>query len=100
MAEQVSVIRWENPPATRAKGGGYGRPNSQYQALAEQLRSRQGVWALVSVRAEQNRAASLAGVIREGRTVCFGPRGDFDACTRAVDGMYRVYARYVGDNEE
>lgn len=25
------------------------------------------------------------------------PAGDFDACTRSVDGSYRVYAWYVGD---
>lgn len=98
MPEQI-VIRWEDPPQTKAKGG-CGRPNSKYAPIADQLRDHPGRWALVREADRQNAAASLAGVIREGRTVCFAPRGDFDACTRAVDGRYRVYARYLGDNEE
>lgn len=98
MPEPAAVIRWEEPPPSRA-GWGRGRPCSRYMALADQLRARAGEWALIREADTPNRAASLAGLIREGRVVCFGPRGDFDACTRSVDGRYRVYARYLGDPE-
>lgn len=96
MPEQLQVIRWEQPPATNAKGG-QGRANSKYDPVADQLLDRPNEWALVWETADPDAAASVSGVIREGRVVCFRPRGDFEACVRTVNGARRVYARYLGD---
>lgn len=94
----TAVIRWEDPPPTNARWtGGSSGPRSKYAPLAEQLRAHPGRWALVREVDRQSDAAGFASLIRFGRTICFEPRGDFDACTRAVDGRFRVYARYLGN---
>lgn len=98
MAEQVSVIRWEKPPPA-LRVGGRGKPGSRYDGLAEELRANPGREAVIHETPNRNVANSVAGLIREARVRCFEPRGDFDACTRRVDGMVRVYAWYLGDPE-
>lgn len=98
MADQVSVIRWEKPPPAK-RVGGRGEVGSRYDHLADQLRANPGREALIRETPSRNTGNSVAGLIREARVRCFEPRGDFDACTRRVDGMVRVYAWYLGDGE-
>ncbi|GIF14825.1 hypothetical protein FHX34_103533 [Actinoplanes teichomyceticus] len=42
-------------------------------------------------------AASITTRIRQGSVRCFAPAGSFEACTRSFEGVYTIYARYVGD---
>lgn len=96
----TAVVRWEAPPPTRSRNGG--RPvdtySSGYQAIADELRTRPGEWAVVQ-EFEGRRNVGLATKIRLGSMLCFTPAGDFDAVTRHGDGIVRVYARYLGDGE-
>lgn len=96
MPDQLPIIRWEEP--ARALGGGGGRPHSQYQDIARQLAARPGDWAVVQER-HSRIGSGLASHIRKGHIDCFTPPGDFDACTRQVNGVATVYARYVGGGD-
>lgn len=92
----TNVIRWEEPPVAKGQGA-VGQRQSQYTGVADQLRAHPGRWALVCEK--QGRGGGLASHIRMGQMQCFAPGGDFDAVQRTVDGVTRVYARYVGDLE-
>ena len=96
VTEQASVIRWEAPPP--ARGTGHHVTFSRYRAVAEQLRARRGEWAVVQEK--QGPGNGLATHIRMGQMACFTPAGDFDACTRQINGVATTYACYVGDDEE
>lgn len=96
MSDQAKVIRWEEP-TPRKRPGPAGQGWSRYAGLAEELRANPGRWALVAERTDGNHG--LATHIRSGQMQCFTPTGDFDAASRCVDGITRVYARYVGDGE-
>ena len=91
-----AVIRWEEPPTTTSARPGLGVGKSIHAQLAEELRGRPGVWALV-YEGHGGRASTLATHIRMGHVICFSPAGEFDATTRRVDGETRVYAVYLGD---
>jgi hypothetical protein len=97
VTEPAAVLRWEEPPPAKHNGAGFGGPASRFAALADELRSRPGEWAVVCESAKA--AAGLATHIRMGQMRCFTPAGDFDAVTRRVDGLTLTYARYVGDGE-
>lgn len=95
--EPARVIRWEEPTPGRHRGNlGVGR--SRYEAVAAELRANPGRWALI-YEAEGDSRAALATHIRMGQVQCFSPCGDFDAVSRRIEGVERVYARYVGDGE-
>lgn len=95
MAEQATIIRWENPPARRAQGGGSN--GSRFQAVADQLRAHHGRWALIHE--STNSSYGLSTHISMGSIGCFAPAGDFEAASRRVGGLTLTYARYVGDGE-
>lgn len=93
-----AVIRWEQPPPRDPRGRPCRRtpePESKYERLAAQLRSRPGVWALV-YEGEKARASGIAMVIRLSQVVAF-PNLDYEAVTRTRDRVTRTYARYIGD---
>lgn len=95
------VIRWEEPPghytpAGRPIGGGH----SRWDGVADELRTREGEWALISEESLPGSNRGLATQIRMGQMICFSPAGDFDAEARARDGIRRVWARYVGGEPE
>jgi len=94
MSDQPQVIRWEDPPPARSRRSA-GVGHSRYSALADQLRARPGQWAMVGEKPGAD--GGLATHIRMGQMLCFSPAGDFDATSRRVDGVTRVYARYLGD---
>lgn len=83
-----SLVVWEDPPALTA--------NQRAQAVADELRAKPGVWAIVSTHPSMTTAQSTASNIRSGRRAIYRPRFSFDATPRHVDGENRVYARYVG----
>jgi hypothetical protein len=93
-----TVIRWEEPPPRDPRGHDKDptpAPESKYERLAAQLRSRPGEWALV-YEGVKAKAAGMAMVIRLSQVVAF-PNLDYEATTRTRDRVTRTYARYVGD---
>lgn len=99
-AEQLRIIRWEEPPPARGNVSPGRLPGSKYDGVAAELRSNPGRWARIQNARSRNVADALTARIRSGQIQCFGLRGDFDACARTVGGTHRVYARYVGDGGE
>lgn len=94
----AEIIRWEDPPPSRSKPADRQR-GSRYDRVATALQCKPGRSAVVFV-GIPGTASSIAAMIRTGRVSCFGPPGDFNACTRAQeDGTYAVYAWYVGGGE-
>ena len=88
-------IVWEAPPPSR-QGQGGGRP-SRMDPLAAALRTRPGEWALAYQCEASNVASRRMYGITRGIAASFRPAGAFEATSRKVDGEYRVYARYVGE---
>ncbi len=86
------VIRWEFPPTAKPVGR-YG-VTLAHELIASQLRRRAGEWALV---AENPGNSSLAGHIKSASIAAYRPAGAYEAVTRTVDGVVRIYARYVGE---
>jgi hypothetical protein len=87
----MSDVHWEEPPHKSPKGG---RPK-YWKAVADQLRSRPGEWAMVHVDETQRKAGYTAMNIKRGLLAGM-TAGEFEAVSRTVDGQRRVYARYVG----
>ncbi len=92
------AIRWEAPPPAHPRSERPRGPKSALSPLADELRARPGEWAIVFEGAQQQgKASGMAAHIRLGQVQAFTPTGDFDAVTRTVDGLARVYARYIGE---
>jgi hypothetical protein len=62
---------------------------------ADKLRERPGQWALVATYKSNNSARSTANLLKTGRYDGWG-HGEFETVSRAEDGAFNVYARYVG----
>ncbi len=89
-------LKWGDPP----KGITTREANN---AIAAQLRSRPGEWALIRVYDEDQRhlAYGYAQSIRDGRTVAFRT-GTFEAVGRRISdskGRSGVWARFVGEED-
>lgn len=92
----MSVIRWEDPPPTRkGKDGLRGWVKSPlWRAIADELRSQPGRWAVVA----EDANPGVAGHIRRGHYEAFRPKGSFEArCVGSAGMLPTVYARYVGE---
>ena len=87
MTAQVS---WEEPPPPK-------KALRDYSLVAQQLRENPGRWARIDSFPHATAAGRMAYVIRTGRTSYWQEPGDFEAASRAVDGQFYVYARYMGD---
>jgi hypothetical protein len=76
-------IKWENPPRTKHKKSHKGL---KWLAVKQELMNNPGKWAL----------------IREGDRKVTPPTEflgkDFQRNYRCIDGVYKVYVRYVGSN--
>lgn len=95
-----AVIRWEDPPPSKNASHKSGRPaGSAWDGVASELRAERGRWGVVYV-GDKLTALNVRKSISEGRTACFRPIGDFEACLRSIDGAYALYARFLGDGEE
>lgn len=76
-----------------------GANNQQlYKAEATQMRTSLYQWVPVkSFEKEQSSAAySLARRIRYGDLKSFQPAGSYEAYVKLIDGLYTVWARYIG----
>jgi hypothetical protein len=86
----MSDIRWEDPP-----------PIEKHTDWAEQLlplMDHPKRWAMITSRARRDNAASVAMSLRNGRSRT--PPGRWEFASRSVDGEFRVYARYLGPDDE
>lgn len=86
----MSVIRWEDPPASK------GMAVHDWPAIGAQLVAAPGKWALVAVCPNGATAGSTARHVRDGKYDSLRDLGVFEAKSRTVGGEYRVYARFVG----
>lgn len=82
---------WEDPPAAVVNR----QRKTLYSAVAEQLRSRPGVWAKLPGERTKGTAAGLAQNIRRGAMKDF-PKGQFEA----VHDDTQVYVRFVGEVDD
>lgn len=89
----MSVIRWEDPPPSYAGCKGENKPVISHELIAFQLRQRPGSWALIH---ELKRSPALPTEINQGKQRAYRPAGAYESVSRQVDGMFRIYARYVG----
>lgn len=88
-------IVWEEPPEQTVK-----RDRVDHKARAAALKSRPGAWGIVATYDSASIAASVAQGIRGGSTNAWKPQGAFEAKARTVEKEHRVYARFVGGDEE
>lgn len=88
----MDEIKWEEPPHRRTRKG-----SGRHAAIAAQLQSRPGEWAVIDTFDSPGNAAGMAWNINNPkRMVAYQPAGAFEAVSRTVDGEYRLYVRYVG----
>lgn len=88
----MSVIRWEDPPVPNKAGR---RPSRYWIAIADDLKADPRRWAVIYQGA---RNGALADRVKKGQSA-FAPAGAFEAAERVEDGIYRVYARYLGEGQ-
>lgn len=91
----MDIIR-EDPPAVENHHRG-ARANQHWLEVADHLQDDPGNWYKV---AEEQRFAELAARIRKGAIVAFRPSGSFEATARKVDGVWSIWARYVGEGTD
>ncbi len=89
----MSIIRWEDPPAHGSGSPGRGKQSIGHELIAVQLRRKPGEWALIY---ELKTTPALATEINQGKLRPYQPAGTYEAVSRQVDGLFRVYARYIG----
>lgn len=85
------ALAWEEPPVNRS---------STWLEEASQLRACPGQWAVICIKPHSRAAVAMASHISNGNLAAFRPAGTFEATSRTVDGEARVYARYVGSEEQ
>jgi len=88
----ADIIFEDLPPAGRTSV-------QETRAAAQALREHPGQWARVRTFAGSAGSRKYAYAIKHGVPAAWRPAGAFDATARAVDGEFRVYARYVGAGE-
>ena len=89
----MSVIRWEDPPPDARGLPKEPKRAVGHELIAVQLRRRPGVWALIH---EVRRSPALPTEINQGKHRPYQPPGSFESVSRQLDGVFRIYARYVG----
>lgn len=92
----TKTIRFEAPP----KSKGVSRSRAFTADTARQLQERPGEWGIIHTPPTRAAAYATAFQIRRGILANFRPGGTYEAVGRTVDGEYRVYARFVGENGE
>ncbi len=85
-------IRWEDPPIVQA-----GRPYRWVQVLIP-LMDHPKRWAVVETRDSNEKARSTVNSLKHGRFKI--PPGRWEFTNSTVDGEHRVYARYLGPDED
>ena len=89
--EYTLEVRWQDPPSNLRGTRG------KHVPVAEMLRKHPGRWALVTT----VRSKAYATLIRTAKFACYAPAGSFEATSRKnADGMFDIYARYVGEGDQ
>jgi hypothetical protein len=85
----AGVLRWEDPPSrTRRQPA-----NEDWYLIAAQLRGKPGEWGVVT----ETATTAVPVQIRQGSMLAFRPAGSFESKGFRVNGIYTVYARYIGE---
>jgi hypothetical protein len=84
----VASIAWVEPPPKQRRRS---PRHVDHDLIANQLRERPGVWALIPAA-----GTGLAGQIGRGDIRAYRPARSFEAVRRDDHGAIRVYARYLG----
>jgi len=90
----MDELKWQDPPTVVKQSERVSR-----LALAAQLRSNPGKWALISAHATKGAAVTLACDVRKAYGPGFAPAGTFEATTVQNGNDWDVYARYIGPEE-
>jgi hypothetical protein len=98
--EQRKILRWAEPdplPFLPHRGHG-GPPGSEWDEVADQLRSEPGKSAVV-YEGTRNGASSVASIFSRGTLVATRPAGAFEVQRRTAPGtqVVEVFVKYVGD---
>lgn len=90
----MNEFRFENPPVRM-----YGhRPVSPETLFAaDTLRRHPGQWAMIRTAEKASTLSAASQGVKGGKPRCFSPAGAFESTLRKVDGEYRLYVRYVGE---
>lgn len=98
-----TILRWEEPrpkrAGVRATQDSYDTNGGVWREVADDLRAKQGDWAVLSEGDHKAVYHSLSAAIRFGTLLDFRPALTFDATVRHDRGWYTLYARYVGDED-
>jgi hypothetical protein len=86
----VTELKFEDPPPPKRAPRGF-------EEIAQKLKDSPGKWAVIAVYPDRSGAGSQRMRVTRGLTRPWQPAGDFEATARAIDGEYRLYARYMGD---
>jgi hypothetical protein len=87
----VSVIRWEDPPPPHST---HNPVALSHELIAVQLKRRPNEWGVV---AEAHSNTGLADRIKSGKFRQYQPAGSFEAVSRHINGVFTIYARYIGE---
>jgi hypothetical protein len=74
------------------------RGNESLTRFVRALRRRPYEWALLGKVGSQTMAGTMAYDIARGKYVAFR-QGSFEATSKFIFGEFRVYVRFVGDDE-
>jgi hypothetical protein len=88
----MEPIRWEDPPT------GVPEKKRKWVQLLEPLLEHPKRWAVVAT-FEHQRQAEAAAYHMRARKIAMPP-GQWEGLAKTVDSEYRLYARYLGPDED
>ena len=92
-AGYMTEIRWEDPPPRKVGG-----PRDVWIDRLEPLVAHPKRWAIVHISPSKGAASRLQQALT--RHELRMPPGRYEFTARAVDGEHRMYARYLGPDED
>lgn len=94
MADEV---RWEDPPSANRSAN---RRKRQWEPRLLPLMEQPKRWAVVRTYPTAKQAYDAVGNLRGAGYRRYLPSGRWEFTSRTVDGEYRLYARYLGPEDE
>jgi hypothetical protein len=88
----MDEIRWEDPPTTQA-----GRPGRWVELLIP-LMDHPKRWAIVEMCSSSEKARRNVKSLKTGKLK--SPSGRWEFTSSTVDDEHRIYARYLGPDED
>lgn len=95
MGEPGEGLIWEEPPPIEGVTP-FPKGQGKHFGIAKELMARPKEWAMIGTYGSRPSAAAMAHLIRKGGVAAY-PAGQFEAISRTVNREYRLYARYVGE---